>query len=149
MLWMHADISSKSTQWGTSSSDCWSNIWNGGVHSWSQFTAIFRKKVWMKHPVKQPPKWPQNDLKMPTVIPPNMSQVMKVPMKQPGISQMAENGLWAQSESAESWQGINLWLCTGSNLYIWNEVATGPCTATCSPLPQSDALITQHLYKPM
>ena len=51
-------------------------------------------------------------------------------MEQSGISQMAENGLWAWSKSAGSWQGINLWICTGSNLYIQNEVATGPCTAT-------------------
>ena len=51
-------------------------------------------------------------------------------VEQPGISQMAENGLWAWSESAESWLGMNLWLCTGSNLYIWNEVVTGLCTAT-------------------
>ena len=32
--------------------------------------------------------------------------------------------------SAGSWQGSVMWLCTVSDVYIWNEMATGPCTVT-------------------
>ena len=31
---------------------------------------------------------------------------------------------------AGSWQETMLWLCTASDLYMWNEMAAGPCTAT-------------------
>ena len=67
-----------------------------------------------------------------------------------GISQMAENGLWAQSKSCRELARNNIVaMYSIQSLYMeWDGYRSLHCHMW-PPLPQSDALVMQQLCKPM
>ena len=63
--------------------------------------------------------------------------------KEPGkSSERAGNPKWILQMSKQGWDESIVWLCTGWDVYIWNEMATDPHTATL-PLSLTRSL---HLW---